>query len=66
MENKVFYELHRSTAIKLLLSVDKNPTQHTNLTLAEMLEKQFPKKERSYIVKEDDLPLSNELTFSDF
>ena len=66
MENKEFYEVHRSTAIKLLLDVDKNPTQHTNLTLAEMLEKHFPQKERSYIVKEDDLPLTNALTFSDF
>ena len=66
MENKVFYELHRSTAIKLLLSVDKNPVQHTNLTLAEMLEKHFPEKERSYIVKEDNLTLSNPLTYSDF
>jgi len=66
MENKEFYEVHRSTAIKLLLDVDKNPTRHTNLTLAEMLEKHFPQKERSYIVKEDDLPLTNALTFSDF
>ncbi|MCU0474471.1 MAG: hypothetical protein MUC93_14095 [Bacteroidales bacterium] len=66
MENKVFYELHRSTAIKLLLSVDKNPVQHTNLTLAEMLEKHFPEKERSYIVKEDNLTLTNPLTYSDF
>jgi hypothetical protein len=66
MENKVFYELHRSTAVKILLSVDKNPTRYTNLKLAEMLEKHFPGKDRSYIVKEDDLPLSNELTYSDF
>jgi hypothetical protein len=66
MENKEFYEVHRSTAIKLLLSVDKNPTQHTNLTLAEMLEKKFPEKKRSYIVKEDDLPLTDAMNFSDF
>jgi hypothetical protein len=66
MENKVFYEVHRSTAVKLLLSVDKNPTQHTNLTLADMLEKHFAEKGRSYIVKEDNLTLTNELTFSDF
>jgi hypothetical protein len=66
MENQVFYELHRSTAIKILLSVDKNPTQYTNLKLAEMLEKHFPEKDRSYIVKEDILPLNNALTFSDF
>ena len=66
MENKEFYEVHRSTAVKLLLDVDKNPTQYTNLTLAEMLEKHFPKKERSYIVKEDDLSLTNPMTFSDF
>ena len=66
MENKVFYELHRSTAVQILLSVDKNPTQYTNLKLAEMLEKHFPEKGRSYIVKEDNLPLSNALTFADF
>jgi hypothetical protein len=66
MENKVFYELHRSTAIQLLLSVDKNPTQYTNLKLAEMLEKHFPEKARSYIVKEDDLALNNSLTYTDF
>jgi hypothetical protein len=66
MENKVFYELHRSTAVQILLSVDKNPTLYTNLKLAEMLEKHFPEKPRSYIVKEDNLPLSNELTYSDF
>jgi hypothetical protein len=66
MENKVFYELHRSTAVKILLSVDKNPTQYTNLKLAEMLEQHFPEKERSYIVKEDNLLLNNALTFSDF
>ena len=52
MDNKVFYELHRSTAIKLLLFFDKNLNQHTNLTMADMLEKN-PEKERSYIVKED-------------
>ena len=66
MENKVFYELHRSTAVKILLSIEKNPTQYTNLTLAELLEKHFAAKARSYIVKEDDLPLSNALTYSDF
>lgn len=66
MEKKVFYELHRSTAVQVLLSVDKNPNQYTNLKLAEMLEKHFPEKTRSYIVKEDDLPLSNELTIRDF
>jgi hypothetical protein len=66
MENKVFYELHRSTAVKILLSVEKNPTHYTNLKLAELLENHFPAKARSYIVKEDDLPLSNALTYSDF
>ena len=66
MENKVFYELHRSTAVKILLSVDKNPTQYTNLKMAEMLENHFPEKARSYIVKEDDLPLNNELSYMDF
>lgn len=66
MENKVFYELHRSTAVKILLSVEKNPTHYTNLKLAELLENHFPEKARSYIVKEDDLPLSNALTYSDF
>jgi hypothetical protein len=66
MEDKVFFEIHRSEAIKLLLKVDKNPTQYTNLTLAEMLEQHYPEKKRGYIVKEDDLPLTNALTFSDF
>jgi hypothetical protein len=66
MENKVFFEIHRSEAIKLLLKADKNPTQYTNLTLAELLEKHYPEKKRGYIVKEDDLPLTNALTFSDF
>jgi hypothetical protein len=31
-----------------------------------MLERHYPEKERGYIVKEDDLPLTNALTFSDF
>jgi hypothetical protein len=66
MEEKKFYEIHRSDAIQVLLSKEKSPQLHSNLELAELLEDYFPKKERSYIVKEDDLPLENALTVSDF
>jgi hypothetical protein len=54
---KPFFEIHRSVAINMLLNDDKNPTRHTNLKLAELLEEKFPRYERSYLVKEDDLPL---------
>jgi hypothetical protein len=67
MEEKKFYEIHRSDAIKVLLSKEKNPSLHTNLRLAELLEKYFPEKGREYIVKEDDLELGeNSLTSSTF
>lgn len=59
MENKTFYEIHRSTAIDALLKYEKNPTNHTNLKLAELLEEYYPTKNRSYIVKEDNLPLDD-------
>jgi hypothetical protein len=68
MTEKKFYEIHRSDAIYLLLEKEKNPTQYTNLRLAELLEEYFPEKSkmREYIVKEDDLPLDNKLTIKTF
>jgi hypothetical protein len=57
MEEKKFYEIHRSTAITILLKYEKQPTKHTNLRIAELLEEYYPKKNRSYIVKEDNLLL---------
>jgi hypothetical protein len=57
MEEKKFYELHRSTVINALLKFEKTPRQHTNLKMAELLEDYYPRKNRSYIVKEDDLTL---------
>jgi len=57
MENKQFFEIHRSTAVNALLRYEKHPDKHTNLKLAELLEEYYPTKNRSYIVKEDDLPL---------
>ena len=59
MENKLFYEIHRSDAIQILLSKEKFPQYHSNLQLADLLEQYFPEKERSYIVKEDDIELKN-------
>jgi hypothetical protein len=68
MAEKKFFEIHRSDAIYLLLSKEKNPTSYTNLRLAELLEEYFPEKSenRSYVVKEDDLPLENKLTSKTF
>jgi hypothetical protein len=66
MEERKFYEIHRSDAIQVLLSKEKSPQLHSNLELAELLEDYFPEKKRSYIVKEDDLPLENALIVSDF
>jgi len=56
---KTTYELHRSTAVTLLLSVDRLANTYTNLKLSELLEEKFPMKSEkcNYIVKEDDLPL---------
>jgi len=54
---KEFYEMHRSDAIQILLGKDKLASLHTNLKLAEQLEKYFPEKARLYLVKEDHLPL---------
>ena len=58
---KTTYELHRSTAVTLLLSVDKLANTYTNLKLSELLEEKFPLKSKdcNYIVKEDDLPLGS-------
>lgn len=67
MENKLFYEIHRSDAIQILLTKEKSPASHTNLKLADLLEEYFPKKERSYVIKEDDIKLNNNsLTFLTF
>lgn len=52
-----FYQIHRSTAVTILLSSEQNPLQYSNLQLGNLLEDQFPEKCRSYIVKEDQLPL---------
>jgi hypothetical protein len=62
-----FYEIHRSDAIQVLLYKEAYPSRMTNLKLAELLEEHFPEKERSYIVKEDAIPLEkNILTFKEF
>lgn len=67
MKEKLFYEMHRSDAIQILLRKVKHPSVHTNLKLAELLEEYFPEKERSYIVIEDIHPLKNNyLTVSNF
>jgi hypothetical protein len=64
---KEFYEMHRSDAIQVLLGKDKLASLHTNLKLAEQLEKHFPEKTRLYLVKEDHLPLGkNLLTYKNF
>jgi hypothetical protein len=66
MADKKFYEMHRSDVIYILLAKERYPQLHTNIQLAELLEGYFPKKERSYIVKEDDLPLENGLDIATF
>lgn len=66
MIDKKFYEMHRSDAIFVLLSKENYPQLHTNVKLAELLEEYFPEKERGYIIKEDDLSLTNELTIATF
>ena len=65
MEEKLFYEIHRSTAIEALLKYEKHPTMHTNLRLAELLEEYYPQKNRSYIVKEDNLTLKENNSIRD-
>jgi len=64
--DKQFYEMHRSDAIQVLLGKDKLASTYTNLKLAELLESHFPEKERMYLVKEDHLPLTNEITAKSF
>jgi hypothetical protein len=59
MEDKTFYEMHRSDAVQVLLAKEKYPKFYTNLELAKLLEEYFPDKKRNYIVKEDNLPLSD-------
>lgn len=57
---EIFYEMHRSDAVQILLGKDKFAGTYTNLKLAEKLEKLFPKKKRMYLVKEDHLELSGD------
>lgn len=57
MKNKKYYEIHRSLAVTLCLSVSNNPTQLTNLLLADMLEEMTCLKNIGFIVKEDHLDL---------
>lgn len=67
MDEKEFYELHRSEAIKVLLSKRNHLSYYSNLALAEALEEEFPEKNRLYVVKEDHLPLEgNTLTAETF
>jgi len=57
---KMFYEMHRSDAVQILLGKDKLASTYTNLKLAELLENYFPGKDRLYLVKEDHLPLAKD------
>lgn len=64
---KIFYEMHRSDAIQILLGKDKLASTYTNLKLAELLESHFPEKNRMYLVKEDHLELAKDfLTVKSF
>lgn len=64
---ETFYEMHRSDAVQILLGKDKIASTYTNLKLAELLEKHFPRKKRMYLVKEDHLPLAKDsLTIKTF
>ena len=56
-EYNEFYQIHRGTAIEMLLGIYRNPSIYTNLDLADKLEKHYASKQRCYIVKEDDLEL---------
>ena len=59
MEEKEVFEIHRSTAIDLLLGTYRSPQIFTNLQLADMLEEEFESKNRAYLVKEDHLELNS-------
>jgi hypothetical protein len=67
-KQKKFYEIHRSDAVNILLRWERHPNKHTNVRLGELLEEYHPGKStnRTYIVKEDDLPLDNPLTLNTF
>jgi hypothetical protein len=54
---EIFYEMHRSEAVLVLLGKDKIARTYTNLKLAELLESHYPGRGRLYLVKEDHLPL---------
>jgi len=58
---KLVYEMHRSDAITVLLKVCKHPQLLTNIEMAEELEDKFPTKDRSYLVREDDIELSGKV-----
>lgn len=58
MESQTIYQIHRSTAVTILLAKMTNPNALTNIELAdelELLTKESPIP--SFIVKEDHLPL---------
>jgi hypothetical protein len=57
---ETFYEMHRSEAIQVLLGKDKLASLHTNLKLADQLEKHFPEKKRLYLVREDNIDLEGD------
>ena len=54
---KQIFEIHRSTAIDVLLAHEANPLIHTNLKMGDLLEEYYPTKDRGYLVKEDYLEL---------
>jgi len=56
-----YYQIHRSTAQTALLAKidlkEKNVLASSNIELGNLLEEYYADKYRSYIVKEDNLPL---------
>ena len=48
---KIFYEMHRSDAIQILLGKDRVASTYTNLKLAELLESYFPEKVKKWLSK---------------
>ena len=55
MERKLF-EIHRATAITLLLRYERNPEKRTNERIAQILEEYYPMRNRVYDVKDDNVP----------
>lgn len=64
MEEKNFYEIKRSVASTALLKYLRHTEKYTNLEMADLLEEYYPNKIRSYIVKEDHLPLEGKYTIN--